>query len=964
MATIRSFRMTAILAILVLAVGLGSAVELPLTKHTVSGVVNGARCVRAADLDSDGDLDLLVAAVADNEFLWIENTSGDGSTWVSHTIQSDMWTEGANSIGTADIDGDGDLDVFGSAGTSDRVMWFENDGTPATGTWTGRFVPSSFDAPNWVDAGDIDRDGDPDIVGAFTADDRIVWWESDDPLTNSWTSHVISATFLGPWSAVMTDLDGDGDLDVLATSLTANTIAWWESDGTPVDGGWIEHIVTSAFAFAHGAIPADFDGDGDVDLVSASFFDDIIAWWENDGSPTNGGWTMHTLSTSFDGAYDVSTADVDGDGDPDILGAASFDNEITWWENDGSPANGGWTEHVVDTVFSGASSVHVADVDGDGDSDILGAARMGNEVAWWENTSIHAQASFPSAAGAIVDSDFSGELPSSIAVSDLDRDGDLDLVAAAPDDNDIVWWENDGSPNQGGWAQHFVFAGVPQPSINAIDTADLDSNGYPDIAATFETSPSILWMQNDGTPASGSWNEYNPFDLPPMGEVQTADIDNNGHPDLLVQLDSHYVWMGNDGTPEGVSWYLGSFSDGSDRFVIPPGVADFDSDGKLDLASVTGFSPTPQLKWWRNIGRSQPGVPYAWDMYLVSDLTAHALGAADVDGDGDMDILVLEANKVSWWKNDGTPIDGGWVEHLVGAHLGSDEGTVRASDLDADGDLDIIITASLAGDLMWWENDGTPVNGGWTQHVVDDDLAGVMSVHAADIDADGDPDLVSAAETAGVMVYRPNHGGQFVLETTDVAPAAVLDDERVALLSVEMTHLGRSGEHDEELASFELLLESEPGVPMTTAHANATINTISIYLDTGDGVWTHGVDSLITTVGTLSLDNGAQTVDFTDGSSHCRLSPGESKLYFVAIQTTLNASQQSPNTMVVSHLTDATTNSAISTAEDRLYDIPLKMQWSADVASRQVLFFFSDPIFADDFELGNTGAWDSVVGAP
>lgn len=957
MATIRSFSMTAGLAILVFTVGSGSAVELPLTKHTVSGGINGAQCVRAADLDSDGDLDLLVAASTANEFLWIENTVGNGSTWVSHTIQSEQpWTEDANFIGAADIDRDGDLDVFGSSGTSDTVLWWVNDGTPANGTWTGFIVDGTLESPIWLDAGDIDHDGDPDIVGAFTADDSIVWFENDDPTSAGWTDHVISATFLGPWSAVMTDLDGDGDLDVLATSLMGNTIAWWESDGTPADGGWIEHIVTSAFAFAHGAIPADFDGDGDVDFVSASLLDDTIAWWENDGSPTNGGWTMHTLSTSFDGAYDVSTADVDGDGDPDILGAASFDNEITWWENDGSPTNSGWTEHVVDTVFSGASSAYVADVDGDGDSDILGAARMGNEITWWENTSIHSTASFPVATGTTVDSTFSGTWPSSVALGDLDSDGDLDGVAADPDNSDIVWLENGG-----GWLEHSVLQSTPRPGAIAVAVEDFDADGHPDIAVTFDTDPHVLWLQNDGTPSTGPWTEHT-LTTSPFDEILSTDIDRNGYPDLL----GHYTdaprcyMMLNDGEPTAGVWEAVEIG----KCESLAGVADFDGDGLLDLITATDLSSTLHLQWFRNIGRDHPWLPYEWYYYDVAVAAGHAFGTGDLDGDGDADFVVLDTTSVSWWENDGTPIDGGWTEHAIGAQLGSDKGTVRVSDLDADGDLDVVISASLAGDLMWWENDGTPVNGGWTQHMVDDNLAGVMSVHAADIDADGDLDLISAAETAGVVVYRPNHGGQFGLETTDVAPAAVLDDGYAALLSVEMAHLGRTGEHDEELATLELLFESSPGVPMTTSHANSTIDLLLISLDNGDGVWTPGVDTLVASTTTLSLDNGVQTVDFTDGSSHCQLSPGESKLYFVAIQTTLSASQQSPNTVVVSHLTDATTNSAISTAEDRLYDIPLKMQWSADVASRQVIFFFSDPIFADDFEWGDTEAWDSVVGAP
>jgi hypothetical protein len=78
---------------------------------------------------------------------------------------------------------------------------------------------------------------------------------------------------------------------------------------------------------------------------------------------------------------------MDNDGDADVLGAAHSDDDITWWENatgDGTS----WTEHTIDGSFNGAHSVHAADVDGDGDQDVLGAATYGDDITWWENSCI------------------------------------------------------------------------------------------------------------------------------------------------------------------------------------------------------------------------------------------------------------------------------------------------------------------------------------------------------------------------------------------------------------------------------------------------------------------------------------------------------------------------------------------------------------------------------------------------
>ena len=86
------------------------------------------------------------------------------------------------------------------------------------------------------------------------------------------------------------------------------------------------------------------------------------------GQPT---FTEYSISTSADGGYSVYAADVDGDGDMDVLSASYADDKIAWYENDGSE---GFTEHAISTSADGAISVFAADVDGDGDMDVLSAS--------------------------------------------------------------------------------------------------------------------------------------------------------------------------------------------------------------------------------------------------------------------------------------------------------------------------------------------------------------------------------------------------------------------------------------------------------------------------------------------------------------------------------------------------------------------------------------------------------------
>ena len=232
------------------------------------------------------------------------------------------------------------------------------------------------------------------------------------------------------------------------TGLGADPSASPLGDGT----AWLEHPVDEDINGSFSVFAADVDGDGDLDVLGAAGFpDDDVTWWENfDGNGTI--WIEHTIDGSFEGARSVYAADVDGDGNLDVLGAASEADEIAWWKNtagDGSV----WTEHVVDDAFNGAKSVYAADVDGDGDVDVLGAAGEGccadDDITWWENTTGNGTVW----AEHIVDGDFRGAV--SVYSGDVDGDGDLDVLGGARVADDITWWENttgDGTV----WVEHGV----------------------------------------------------------------------------------------------------------------------------------------------------------------------------------------------------------------------------------------------------------------------------------------------------------------------------------------------------------------------------------------------------------------------------------------------------------------------------------------------------------------------------
>jgi len=178
---------------------------------------------------------------------------------------------------------------------------------------------------------DINGDGDMDVLSASY--DRIAWYENKDGLGDFDFQHIIADgdEIQKAVSVFAADMDGDGDMDVLFASRTNHKIAWYENiDGQGNFGG--QQIISIIAYEAESVSAADMDGDGDIDVLSASFNDDKIAWYENmDGQGSFG--EPQIITTNANGAYSVFTADIDNDGDLDVLSASINDDKIAWYEN-------------------------------------------------------------------------------------------------------------------------------------------------------------------------------------------------------------------------------------------------------------------------------------------------------------------------------------------------------------------------------------------------------------------------------------------------------------------------------------------------------------------------------------------------------------------------------------------------------------------------------------------------------
>ncbi len=348
-------------------------------EHIISTEVFEAGSVFTADINGDGDMDVLSAATGGNSIDWWEN-DGTSENFEQHNISTNV--DRPYQVFAADINGDGDMDVLYPSRDDDKLVWHENDGDGNFGPQQLITAQANTDGPRFLDVADIDGDGWDDVISASAFDHKFVWYKNlgkgdfGDINTNQ---RIISEDENQAISVHAVDIDGDGDFDVAAASYVGDEITWHENtDGA--GNSWTRHVVESNRDGAASVSSGDFDEDGDMDLVSASQFDNTIAWHENtDGA---GPFDTDIIDVQAGGAVFVYAIDIDGDKDMDFLAALLLDSEIVAYVNKG---DGEFTRHIITSNVDFPVSVHAEDIDGYECIDVLSASVLDNTIAWYEN---------------------------------------------------------------------------------------------------------------------------------------------------------------------------------------------------------------------------------------------------------------------------------------------------------------------------------------------------------------------------------------------------------------------------------------------------------------------------------------------------------------------------------------------------------------------------------------------------
>lgn len=266
------------------------------TRRTiVTNQAMGARCAVAADFDGDGRLDIVAASSNDNAVSWFRNEgpsdpsiTGDTTDEYNHlptfSIKNEItWSSlGSRIVTVADIDSDGDVDVVGASYYDSSLRWYEN--TDGLGTFEPHLISTGVNEGQGVTVADVDNDGTIDVISASSGDDTIAVFRNLDGLGNFCEiKEVVDDDAVGARTAIAADLNGDGWVDIASASKDDDTVAWYPNDGT---GHFPTKLIVSRGELSMGAyslVARDVDGDGTQDLVVASNGNDAVTLWRNDG---------------------------------------------------------------------------------------------------------------------------------------------------------------------------------------------------------------------------------------------------------------------------------------------------------------------------------------------------------------------------------------------------------------------------------------------------------------------------------------------------------------------------------------------------------------------------------------------------------------------------------------------------------------------------------------------------------
>jgi methionine-rich copper-binding protein CopC len=730
-------------------------------------VGSGLSDVVLADMNGDGDLDLLTQT---NGPLSLRLNDGAGNFITP--ANSSMLQGSSNDITLGDVDGDGDLDVVTLAATSGRGGTMTARLNNGAGVFTSSKVSDATSAAVHLNLGDVDGDGDLDIISTGFNGGSI---HLNDGTGNF---RLFSGVNIGYNRVVLGDIDNDGDLDLLAatSSFNGNTVEVRLNNGT---GVFTAPAVVANGSVLVGSAPSyvvlgDIDGDGDLDLLTANSNDNTVSVRLNNGAGVFTTPATGTLAVGK-GPSNLALGDADGDGDLDLFVSNQGDNTVSVRLNNGA---GVFTTPATGTVAvgSGPAKLDLGDVDGDGDLDVVTANYTSGNVSVRLNQGGIAPSLTPTLASI---STPTGTSFNTVTLTGTNLTGATEVVfngavvgkyqftgVAATELTVILPSTVKSGPvtvtTPYGISNTIQFVAPPIiTSVQPVRNAPAASRATP-VSVTFNqplsnSATTLSGLQVFSQQAGGRKNgavtvNSNTLSLTPTtpfkaGETVYATVTKNVQSADGASLIVPQVFQFTAATAPAAGLYSVGSVVSVGAGPSSPVLGDVDGDGDLDLLVAT-TSGTVSV-------RQNAGGSYAGSQEVALDGVARQLVLGDVDGDSDLDVVaVLQSGVVRLLRNQGN----GTFTSAAFPATDSGQG-VALGDVDADGDLDVVLTKPTLGLVNVFTNDGTGTfMGGSTSGVV----KGIGATPVlADTDGDGDLDLLVTDNSNRQARIYVNIGGAF-----------------------------------------------------------------------------------------------------------------------------------------------------------------------------------------------------------
>jgi hypothetical protein len=350
----------------------------------VDALINANKVI-SFDANGDGYLDIVCSGAGSasglRTLLLINDQNNEFPSQIEISIK------GSLSLSYGDIDNDGDIDLLSSEsdGNDDVtavIVWYENDGN---GIFSPHIIATNLSKAS--DLGDIDNDGDLDVVASLYADEKIVSYENIGGVIDITPIEIYSEPFSRIQDIHLADMEGDTDLDILTsdsfvgTDKAVSSVNIFYNTGSGSFGP--RFILDDEIALVSNVATADFNDDGHNDLVISSNGSFASYWFSSLG---NGSFERKSVQPAIQPTNTIP-ADLNADGSPDLLVANYY----------GGVGEGGLSAHINDGLgnftrnevahgrFNQPNATFPVDIDSDGDLDIICTWLIDNKLVLYEH---------------------------------------------------------------------------------------------------------------------------------------------------------------------------------------------------------------------------------------------------------------------------------------------------------------------------------------------------------------------------------------------------------------------------------------------------------------------------------------------------------------------------------------------------------------------------------------------------